>query len=80
MLGDGPLDSAMIPKAAFGVGARVHHRILGFGTVEKVDEENFGYTIRFDNVATPRAIHFEYPLKAVVEGDATPLANPDTHE
>ena len=80
LLGDGQLDSAMIPKAAFGVGARVHHRILGFGTVEKVDEENFGYTLRFDNVATPRTIHFEYPLKAVVEGDATPLANPDTHE
>jgi len=61
---------AKVPMAQFRPGDRIHHRILGFGTVESVDESNLSYSIRFDNVATPRAIHFEYPLKAVIDGNA----------
>lgn len=57
------------PTAIFAVGARVHHKIMGFGTVTSIDEENFSYEIKFDKIATPRAIQFDFPLKAVIEGE-----------
>ena len=58
------------PAAEFASGDRVFHRILGFGTVESVDTEKFSYLVRFDRVATPRAIQFDFPLKCVLEGES----------
>ena len=64
------------PAAEFAVGDRVFHRILGFGTVARVDEQGMAYQIKFDNVATPRAIQFDFPLKRVLEGEVGPQELP----
>ncbi|MBR4558462.1 MAG: UvrD-helicase domain-containing protein [Fibrobacter sp.] len=55
------------PAAEFAVGDRVFHRIMGFGTVAKVDEQALCYQIKFDKIETPRAIQFDFPLKRVME-------------
>ena len=55
------------PAAEFTVGDRVFHRIMGFGTVAKVDEQALCYQIKFDKIETPRAIQFDFPLKRVME-------------
>ena len=51
-------------KAAFAVGARVRHAVLGEGTVVEVDEEKGAHIVKFDAVATPRAISFRAKLEA----------------
>ncbi|WP_405334532.1 ATP-dependent helicase [Fibrobacter sp.] len=55
------------PAAEFTVGDRVFHRIMGFGSVAKVDEQALCYQIKFDKIETPRAIQFDFPLKRVME-------------
>ena len=49
------------------MGDRVFHRIMGFGTVAKVDEQALCYQIKFDKIETPLAIQFDFPLKRVME-------------
>ena len=45
------------------VGARVHHAIMGEGTVEGLDTEKKAYLVRFDCLDTPRAISFKAKLE-----------------
>ncbi|OWV15073.1 ATP-dependent helicase [Fibrobacter sp. UWH1] len=52
------------PIAKFGEGDRVVHKIMGAGTVVGVDAENLYYEVKFDKIATHRAIQFDYPLQA----------------
>lgn len=52
------------PVAKFVEGDRVIHKIMGAGTVVGIDAENFYYEIKFDRIATHRAIQFDYPLEA----------------
>lgn len=53
-----------VPVAKFEEGDRVVHKIMGAGTVVGIDSENFYYEIKFDKIATHRAIQFDYPLSA----------------
>ncbi len=66
------------PTAAFAVGTRVHHRIMGFGTVTAIDGENFCYEVKFDKIATPRTIQFDYPLQEVLDGSVNTPSLPPT--
>ena len=50
-------------KAGFAVGARVRHAVLGEGTVVEIDEEKGAHIVKFDGVATPRAISFRAKLE-----------------
>ncbi|SHK34474.1 ATP-dependent helicase [Fibrobacter sp. UWEL] len=52
------------PVAKFAEGDRVVHKIMGAGTIVGIDAENFYYEIKFDKIATHRAIQFDYPLEA----------------
>ncbi len=51
----------------FAVGQRVSHAILGPGTVEAVDTEKGAHLVRFDSIATPRAISFRAKLEKLEE-------------
>ena len=51
-------------KAGFAVGARVRHAVLGEGTVVEIDAEKGAHIVKFDTVATPRAISFRAKLEA----------------
>ena len=55
-------------KAAFAVGARVRHAVLGEGTVVEIDEEKGAHIVKFDGVATPRAISFRAKLEPAEPG------------
>ena len=50
-------------KAAYEVGQRVKHAILGLGTVTAVDTEKGAYLVRFDTLDTPRRISFRVKLE-----------------
>ena len=50
-------------KAEFDVGQRVHHSILGKGTVNAVDTEKSAYLVKFDSLETPRRISFRVKLE-----------------
>ena len=50
-------------KEGFAVGARVRHAVLGEGTVVEIDEEKGAHIVKFDGVATPRAISFRAKLE-----------------
>ena len=52
---------------AFTIGQRVRHEILGPGTVVDVDTGKGAHIVRFDGIATPRAISFRAKLEAVEE-------------
>ena len=52
---------------AFTIGQRVRHEILGPGTVVDVDTVKGAHIIRFDGIATPRAISFRAKLEAMEE-------------
>ncbi len=54
------------PRAAFAVGARVRHPIMGAGTVVAVDEEKGAHLVQFDGASTPRAISFRARLEAEI--------------
>ena len=51
-------------QAAFGVGQRVRHAVLGFGTVVGIDTAKGAHLVQFDGFATPRAISFRAKLEA----------------
>ena len=55
-------------KAGFTVGARVRHAVLGEGTVVEIDEEKGAHIVKFDGVATPRAISFRAKLEPAEPG------------
>ena len=46
----------------FQPGDRVRHEVLGPGTVLSVDEDRGAHLVKFDSVATPRAISFRAKL------------------
>ena len=48
-------------------GDTVEHKILGRGTILKIDRTAATYTVKFENVATPRKMSFKAPLTPVVE-------------
>ena len=50
-------------ERAFAAGDRVRHEILGEGSVESVDAERGAYVIKFDCMATTRAISFKAKLE-----------------
>ena len=50
---------------AFTIGQRVRHEILGPGTVVDVDTVKSAHIVRFDGIATPRAISFRAKLEAM---------------
>ena len=50
---------------AFTIGQRVRHEILGPGTVVDVDTVKGAHIVRFDGIATPRAISFRAKLEAM---------------
>ena len=52
---------------AFTIGQRVRHEILGPGTVVDVDTARGAHIVRFDGIATPRAISFRAKLEAMEE-------------
>ena len=51
----------------FEIGQRVRHAILGPGTVVDVDTVKGAHVVRFDGIATPRAISFRAKLSALNE-------------
>ena len=51
----------------FAVGQRVRHPIMGPGTVVGVDTNKGAHLVRFDGMATPRAISFRARLEALDE-------------
>ena len=50
-------------KLTFAPGTRVRHAVFGAGTVESVDEERGAHLVRFDGIATARAISFKARLE-----------------
>ncbi len=54
-------------KGRFSVGQRVCHAVLGPGTVVELDLDKGAHVVRFDGVATPRAISFRAKLEALEE-------------
>ncbi len=52
----------------FAIGQRVRHSIMGLGTVVDLDAAKGAHIVRFDGVATPRAISFRAKLEAA-EGE-----------
>ena len=46
-------------------GTRVHHDLLGDGTILETDKERSNYTIQFDSLATPRVLSFRAKLKKI---------------
>ena len=51
------------PAAAFAVGQRLRHEILGPGTVLEIDTEKGAYVLQFDCMKTPRRISFRVKLE-----------------
>ena len=51
----------------FAIGQRVRHPIMGPGTVVGVDTNKGAHLVRFDGMATPRAISFRARLEALDE-------------
>lgn len=60
--------SRLLPEDAraqrFAPGQRVRHFLFGPGTVEQTDADKGAYTIRFDDLPTPRQISFRVKLEA----------------
>ena len=54
--------SASDDTSRLPIGQRVSHPMLGAGTVIEVDEEHSAHVIKFDGIATPRAISFRAKL------------------
>ena len=61
---DSAVSAVLLKKAGFAVGARVRHAVLGEGTVVEIDVEKGAHIVKFDTVATPRAISFRAKLEA----------------
>ena len=59
-------DSVLAKKATLAQlkeGDVVEHAILGQGTILEIDSKAATYTVKFENVATPRKMSFKAPLK-----------------
>ena len=56
----------------FDIGDRVEHPVLGAGTVLERNASKRAYLIRFDDMATPRAISYKANLKATEKGSDEP--------
>lgn len=54
--------SKMSALAGLSIDDRVEHGILGNGTITSIDETKHVYTIKFDNIPTPRKMSFKAPL------------------
>ena len=54
--------SADPDRSRFPAGTRVRHEILGSGTVVEVDSDKGAHLVKFDSMATPRAISFRAKL------------------
>ena len=52
---------------AFTIGQRVRHEIIGPGTVVDIDTVKGAHIVRFDGIATPRAISFRAKLEEMEE-------------
>ena len=50
---------------AFGVGARVRHKVFGEGTVLSVNAEDVCYVVQFDRIPTPRTLSARVVLEAL---------------
>ena len=55
------------PQAAFAVGDRVLHSVMGPGTVVEVDTAKGAHVIQFDGARTPRMISFRAKLEPLNE-------------
>jgi DNA helicase-2/ATP-dependent DNA helicase PcrA len=44
---------------------RVEHKIMGKGTVIEIDETKHVYTVKFDDIPTPRKMSFKAPLNKI---------------
>ena len=51
--------------AKLSEGDTVEHKILGRGTIVAIDKTAATYTVKFENVATPRKMSFKAPLTKV---------------
>ncbi|BAL84956.1 putative ATP-dependent DNA helicase C-terminal region fragment (plasmid) [Selenomonas ruminantium subsp. lactilytica TAM6421] len=52
-------------KAAFAVGDRVIHRIMGEGEILDINNDKGAYVIKFEDIDTPREISFKAKLEKV---------------
>ncbi|MBO4383950.1 MAG: UvrD-helicase domain-containing protein [Clostridia bacterium] len=57
--------SASDDASRLPIGQRVSHPMLGAGTVVEIDEEHSAHVIKFDGIATPRAISFRAKLSLI---------------
>ena len=55
------------PQAAFAVGDRVLHSVMGAGTVVEVDTTKGAHVVQFDGARTPRMISFRAKLEPLNE-------------
>jgi len=51
--------------SGLNVGDTVSHNILGKGQILEIDETKHVYTVKFENVSTPRKMSFKAPLNKV---------------
>ena len=49
----------------FPDGTRVHHDLLGDGTILETDRDRSNYTVQFDSLSTPRVLSFRAKLKKI---------------
>lgn len=54
--------SKMSALAGLSIDDRVEHGILGKGTITEIDETKHVYTVKFDDIPTPRKMSFKAPL------------------
>lgn len=47
------------------VGTRIHHHIMGDGTITAIDEKKGAYVIQFDELSTPRNVSFKAKIDKV---------------
>ncbi|MDR0356570.1 MAG: ATP-dependent helicase [Deltaproteobacteria bacterium] len=59
-------------EASFQLGQKVFHAFFGAGAIIDVNSEKAAYTIKFDNVASPRTLSFNAPLSPLVEDEIVP--------
>ena len=50
------------PSDRLDIGQKIHHEVLGNGTIIGVDENKLAYQIQFDTIPTPRSISFRVKL------------------
>jgi DNA helicase-2/ATP-dependent DNA helicase PcrA len=58
---------ARVAGAAYAVGERVTHRAFGAGTITAVSTGDMAYTIKFDDIITPRGISFDVASRVLTK-------------